>query len=184
MHQGCVAQAAVRQISGNRREEQAHRQVSGNRRVEQARDTAARRVQRQATPNRAQEQQRARTKRKENEEKKLLAFYAKLQEAEARLGQDKESSVQSTIHDEKLRRLAENDFDFDIFLDNPVMEAVKKMHQELKELVATAKNIASTWSWTNTKACASSVIRTRQAIGQCLALTTISCPGTRMSAEA
>jgi hypothetical protein len=77
---------------------------------------------------------RARIKRRENEEKKLLAFYAKLQEAEARLGQDEEPSVQSTIPDEKLLRLAENDFDFDIFLYNPVMEAVKKMHQELKEL--------------------------------------------------
>jgi hypothetical protein len=32
-HQGRVARAAVRQISGNRREEQARRQVSGNRRV-------------------------------------------------------------------------------------------------------------------------------------------------------
>jgi hypothetical protein len=95
--QNRVARAAVRQISGNRREEQA-------------RDTAARGVQRQATPNRAQEQERARTKRKENKEKKLLSFYAKLQEAEARLGQDEEPSVQSTIHNKKSRRLAENEF--------------------------------------------------------------------------
>jgi hypothetical protein len=33
-----------------------------------------------------------------------------------------------------LRRLAENNFDFDIFLDNPIMAAGKKMHKELKEL--------------------------------------------------
>jgi hypothetical protein len=110
------------------------RQNSGNRRVEQARDTPARRVQHQATPNRAQEQERARIKRKENEEKKLLAFYAKLQEAEARLGQDEEPSVQSIIHKEKLSQLAENDFNFDIFLDNPIMAAGKKMHKELIEL--------------------------------------------------
>jgi hypothetical protein len=158
-----VARAAVRQISGNRREEQARdtaarqvlREVSGNRRVEQARDTAARhvqrqesgnrrveqacdtparRVQRQATANRAQEQERARTKRRENKERKLLAFHAKLQEAEARLGQDELPSVQSTIQDKKLRRLAENDFDYNIFIDNPIMEAGKKMHNELKEL--------------------------------------------------
>jgi hypothetical protein len=38
------------------------------------------------------------------------------------------------IHDEKLCRLAKNDFDNNIFLDNPVMEAGKKMHKELKEL--------------------------------------------------
>jgi hypothetical protein len=133
-NQGRVARAAIRQISGNRREEQSRRQALRNMAEEQARNTAARRVQRQATPNRAQEQERARTKRKENEERKLLAFYAKLQEAEARLGQDEEPSVQSMIHDEKLRRLAENDFDFNIFLDNPVMEAGKKMHKELKEL--------------------------------------------------
>jgi hypothetical protein len=42
-----------------------------------------------------------------------------LKEAETRLGQDEEPSVQSTIHDEKLRRLDEKDFDFNIFLDNP-----------------------------------------------------------------
>jgi hypothetical protein len=89
----------------------------------------ARRVQRQATPNRAQEQERARTKKKKNKEQKLLAFYVKLQEAEARLGQDEEPSVQNTILDEKLRQLAENDFDYNIFLDNPVMEAGKKMHK-------------------------------------------------------
>jgi hypothetical protein len=33
-----------------------------------------------------------------------------------------------------LRRLAKNDFDYNIFLDNPIMEAGKKMHKELKEL--------------------------------------------------
>jgi hypothetical protein len=33
-----------------------------------------------------------------------------------------------------LRRLSENDFDYNIFLDNLVMEAGKKMHKELKEL--------------------------------------------------
>jgi hypothetical protein len=32
-----------------------------------------------------------------------------------------------------LRRLAENNFDFDIFLDNPIMAAGKKMHKEPKE---------------------------------------------------
>jgi hypothetical protein len=94
----------------------------------------ARAAVRQISGNRAQEQERARTKRKKNEERKLLAFYAKLHEAEARLGQEEEPSVQSTIQDEKLRRLAENDFDYNIFLDNPVMEAGKKMHKELKEL--------------------------------------------------
>jgi hypothetical protein len=99
-HQGRMARAAVRQISGNRREEQARRQASGNRREEQTRNIAARQVQRQVsgtrraeqaqntmargiqrqvTPYRALEQERARTRRKENEEKKLLAFYAKLQ---------------------------------------------------------------------------------------------------------
>jgi hypothetical protein len=113
-HQGRVARAAVCQNSGNRR-------------VEQACVTPARRVQRQATANRAQEQERARTKRRENKERKLLAFYAKLQEAEARLGQDEEPSVQSKIHDKKLCPLAENNFDFDIFLDNPIMAAGKKM---------------------------------------------------------
>jgi hypothetical protein len=33
-----------------------------------------------------------------------------------------------------LLRLAENNFDYSIFIDNPIMEAGKKMHQELKEL--------------------------------------------------
>jgi hypothetical protein len=59
-HQGHVALAAIRQISGNRRGEQARntsagkvqREASGNRRVEQARDTAARQVQREVSENR------------------------------------------------------------------------------------------------------------------------------------
>jgi hypothetical protein len=77
---------------------------------------------RQISQNRKEEQERSRTKRKENEEKKLLAVYAKMQKAEARLGQDEEPSVQSTIHDEKLHRLAESNFDYNIFIDKELKE--------------------------------------------------------------